>query len=59
VATQVDGSDPGIVHANPESVVHERENGRASGMVEGNEVEDRVVRSIGIIVVLTGRIRHQ
>jgi hypothetical protein len=59
VAAQVDGGNPVIIHANPEFVVHEQKDGRASRMVEGNEVEDHVVRSIGIIVVPTGRIRHQ
>jgi hypothetical protein len=59
VVAQVDGSESVAVHANLESVVHEWTDDRVSGMVKGNEVEDHVVRSNGIIVVPTGRIRHQ
>ena len=54
----IDGGDPVAVHANPESVVHERQDGSARRMVEGHGVVDGVVRTTGMIVPM-GRIRHQ
>ena len=56
--SQVHDGDPVAVHANPESVVHERQDGSARRMVEGHSVVDGVVRTT-VIIVPTGRIRHQ
>ena len=60
----IDGGDPVAVHANPEPVVHERQNGCVLRTVEGHHVVHRVVQTIfsclvPVLIDPTSRLRHQ
>src|SRR4051794_30073919 len=60
----VDGGNLVAVHAKPESVVHERQNGSVPRTVEEHHVVHRVVQTIfsrivPVFINPTSRLRHQ
>ena len=64
IPATVDRGDPVAVHANPESVVHERQNGGVPRTVEGHHVIHCVVqmifsRLVPVLIDPTSRLGHQ